>query len=174
MRRWKRKSKLIQYKVTQKNNTFCQHFINMTYLAFNLNFILTFSFIHLSRSSSNHSKQNTSFQKLIQALHIHPINLSLAPLFLSSILLYISFCYFSLTFSLTCFTLPTNFVILANMRFNLCSIILCLLFFIHFGHCDIFSSTSHLKNLMYLERHIITTLNGYLQKVDYKLSEVRK
>ncbi|XP_074605321.1 prolyl 4-hydroxylase subunit alpha-1-like [Brevipalpus obovatus] len=40
--------------------------------------------------------------------------------------------------------------------------------------CDVFSSTAHLRSLMYLERHLIHTLNDYVKQVQRKLGEVKK
>lgn len=42
------------------------------------------------------------------------------------------------------------------------------------GSCDIFSSTSHLQNLMYLERHIVTSMYDYVNEMEEKLAQVRK
>lgn len=40
--------------------------------------------------------------------------------------------------------------------------------------CDIFSSTSHLQNLMYLERHLITSLGQYVHQMDKRTSRIRE
>ncbi|KAG9510427.1 Prolyl 4-hydroxylase subunit alpha-1 [Fragariocoptes setiger] len=39
---------------------------------------------------------------------------------------------------------------------------------------DIFSSTSHLQNLMYLERHLIMSLGKYVVNMEQKLSKIRR
>lgn len=39
---------------------------------------------------------------------------------------------------------------------------------------DIFSSTSHLQNLMYLERHLIMSLGQYVANMEQKLSKIRR
>lgn len=38
---------------------------------------------------------------------------------------------------------------------------------------DIFSSTSHLKNLMYLERHLISSMNDYIENLEEGLIEIK-
>ncbi|XP_015792160.1 prolyl 4-hydroxylase subunit alpha-2-like [Tetranychus urticae] len=45
----------------------------------------------------------------------------------------------------------------------------------HFSpvNCDIFSSTAHLRSLMYLERHLISSLNDYVVQAQAKLNTVR-
>jgi hypothetical protein len=40
--------------------------------------------------------------------------------------------------------------------------------------CDIFSSTSHLQNLMYLERHLVTSLYEYVEEMEGKIAQVRR
>ena len=40
--------------------------------------------------------------------------------------------------------------------------------------CDIFSSTSHLQNLMYLERHLVHSLYAYVDELEGKISQVRR
>lgn len=40
--------------------------------------------------------------------------------------------------------------------------------------CDIFSSTSHLQNLMYLERHIVNSLYEYVDEMEGKIAQVRR
>ena len=40
--------------------------------------------------------------------------------------------------------------------------------------CDIFSSTSHLQNLMYLERHIVTQMYNYVDEMEDKLNQVKR
>lgn len=42
------------------------------------------------------------------------------------------------------------------------------------ARADIFSSTSHLQNLMYLERHLITSLGQYVQQMEQRLSRIRR
>jgi len=38
---------------------------------------------------------------------------------------------------------------------------------------DIFSSTSHLKNLMYLERHLISAMSDYVDNLEEGLVEIK-
>ena len=38
---------------------------------------------------------------------------------------------------------------------------------------DIFSSTSHLTNLMYLERHLINSMNDYIENLEEGLVEIK-
>lgn len=40
--------------------------------------------------------------------------------------------------------------------------------------CDIFSSTSHLQNLMYLERHLVNSLYEYVDEMEGKIAQVRR
>ena len=40
--------------------------------------------------------------------------------------------------------------------------------------CDIFSSTSHLQNLMYLERHLVNSLYEYVEELEGKIARVRR
>ena len=40
--------------------------------------------------------------------------------------------------------------------------------------CDIFSSTSHLQNLMYLERHIVTHMYNYIDEMEERLNQVKR
>lgn len=40
--------------------------------------------------------------------------------------------------------------------------------------CDIFSSTSHLQNLMYLERHLVNSLYEYVEEMEGKIAQVRR
>lgn len=40
--------------------------------------------------------------------------------------------------------------------------------------CDIFSSTSHLQNLMYLERHMVNSLYEYVDEMEGKIAQVRR
>lgn len=42
------------------------------------------------------------------------------------------------------------------------------------GSCDIFSSTSHLQNLMYLERHIVTSMYDYVNEMEDRIAQVRR
>lgn len=42
-----------------------------------------------------------------------------------------------------------------------------------FVEADIFSSTSHLQNLMYLERHLITSLGEYVVQMEQRLNKIR-
>lgn len=39
--------------------------------------------------------------------------------------------------------------------------------------CDIFSSTSNLKNLMYLERHLINSMTNYIENLEDGLVEIK-
>lgn len=57
------------------------------------------------------------------------------------------------------------------MNFKLIIILLCLVY--KNVECDIFSSTSHLTNLMYLERHLINSMNGYIENLEEGLIEIK-
>lgn len=48
------------------------------------------------------------------------------------------------------------------------------LFFVSTARCDIFSSTSHLQNLMYLERHMMHKLTDLVSDMEEKLDQVKR
>ena len=54
-------------------------------------------------------------------------------------------------------------------------VIIILLLSLLYGHvsADIFSSTSHLTNLMYLERHLINSMNNYIENLEEGLVEIK-
>jgi prolyl 4-hydroxylase len=39
--------------------------------------------------------------------------------------------------------------------------------------CDIFSSTAHLQSLMYLERHLVSSMSSYVSKMESTLEEIK-
>lgn len=39
---------------------------------------------------------------------------------------------------------------------------------------DIFSSTSHLRNLMYLERHLVSSMSEFLYNAEIGIQEMKK
>ena len=42
------------------------------------------------------------------------------------------------------------------------------------ANADIFSSTSHLQNLMYLERHIITMMGDAVSDLEGQIEQIKK
>ena len=59
------------------------------------------------------------------------------------------------------------------MNFKLCILLLVIYNAMHQVKGDIFSSTSHLKNLMYLERHLISAMNDYIENLEEGLIEIK-
>lgn len=60
-------------------------------------------------------------------------------------------------------------------RFAAFSILILIAPILFYGsvEADIFSSTSHLQNLMYLERHLITSLGQYVQQMEQRINRIR-
>lgn len=52
-------------------------------------------------------------------------------------------------------------------------VIIILLLSMRHAACDIFSSTAHLTNLMYLERHLINSMNDYIENLEEGLIEIK-
>ena len=45
--------------------------------------------------------------------------------------------------------------------------------FVNYVNCDIFSSTSHLQNLMYLERHMIYQMHDWIAAQESKIEQLK-